>query len=307
VVEGTLKLACIVLAHRNPRQLARFVSRLGHPAVHVYLHLDSRVPLDRFQDELGRRGFEQVTLLPRHASRWGGVEVVDATLQGLARGVSDGCDYFLTLSGQDFPLWSVERIVDFFEAARERSYVEHFPLPDGRWRYDGRLRTDFYTYTVLGRRETCIPRGVESGLNWKGQLLNAMLRVRSILKPSRRFPQHVRPFGGSDWWNLSRPAADFVLQFLQEHPDYRTYHEHTLLPSELFVHSILLGTGFAERHEVVNDSLRFTIWPVGSSHPKTLGPEDVPAMLASGKPFARKFDRIEDLVLLEQTLMGMAP
>jgi Core-2/I-Branching enzyme len=283
-----MKLACVVLAHRNARQLARFLGQLTHPAVHLYLHIDSRAPLDPFKKALGIRSLKQITLLPRYASRWGGIEVVDATLQGLTRGVSDGCDYFLLLSGQDMPLWSVDRILDFFESAGEASYVEHVPLPDAR--YNGLLRTDFYTYTLLGRRETCIPRGIESEFNWRGRLLNTILLARTVLKPPRRFPSYVKPFGGSQWWNLSRPAVDFVLRFLVDHPDYRTYHEHTLLPDELYIQSILLGTEFAERHRVVNDSLRFMIWPGGSSHPKTLGLEDVPEMLASGKPFARKFD-----------------
>ncbi len=117
-----------------------------------------------------------------------------------------------------------------------------------RWRLGGRDRTDFYTYTVRGRRETCIPRGEDTSfLSRKGRLLNRILRLRSSLKPPRSFPSYARAFGGSQWWNLSRGAADYVLAFLDEHPDYRRYHEHTLAPDEIFFQSILVGTGFAER------------------------------------------------------------
>ena len=45
---------------------------------------------------------------------------------------------------------------------------------------------------------------------------------------------------------------------MTEHPDYRTYHQHTRVPEELFFHSILAGTDFA--YEVVNDCLRFNAW-----------------------------------------------
>lgn len=300
-----MKVGCIILAHRNPRQLAEFLKRLDHPAVRVYLHLDSRVSLAPFEQALEREGLERVTLLSRRASRWGGIEVVDATLGGLAMAMSDGCEYFLTLSGQDWPLWPVAKIVEFFTAVGERSYVENFALPDSRWAYDGRLRTDFYTYTVLGRRETCIPRGIESRLNWKGRALNTALRMRGALKPPRRFPLYLRPFGGAQWWNVSRVAADFVLRFVHEHPDYRAYHEHTLLPDELFFQSILLGTAFADEHEVVNDCLRFMIWPAGGWHPRTLEAADVPEMLASGKPFARKLDLENDPVTLEALVEGV--
>src|SRR5262249_55098365 len=150
---------------------------------------------------------------------WASVELVDAAVEGMRRGVADDRDYFLLISGRDFPLRPVEEIVAFAEAAGTRSYVEHFPLPDARWRFEGRERTDFYTYTLRGRRETCIPLGEDTGnLNLKGKLLNEALRVRGVFKPRRRFPPYVRPFGGSQWWNLSRAAADYVLGFLDEHP-----------------------------------------------------------------------------------------
>ncbi len=294
-----LRLGVIVLAHRSPRQLALLLACLRHPHVRQYLHLDLAAEFEAFREQLQAVGPAEVVLLPRLRSRWGGIEVVDATLAGLRQGLSDGCDYFLLLSGQDCPLWPVDEIVEFFQRTPGRSYLETFPLPDSRWRYDGRLRTDFYTYTVRGRRETCIPAGVPCDFNWRARALNTLLRARGALRPARRFPAYVRPFGGSQWWNLSRTAAQFVLDFTAKHPDYRTYHEHTLLPDELFFQSILMGTSFGSDHEIVNDSLRFMIWPAGVSHPRSLALSDVPAMMASNKPFARKLDQTEAPAVLD--------
>jgi hypothetical protein len=127
-------------------------------------------------------------------------------------------------------------------------------------------------------------------LSVRGRLLNGILGLRAALLPRRRFPPYLAPFGGWTWWNLSHAAARFALGFADAHPDYRAYHEHTLSADELFFPSILCGTGFAEEHEIVNDCLRYMDWPERTSHPRTLGTGDVPAMLASGKPFARKFD-----------------
>jgi len=274
-----MTLAIVVLAHDAPDQLALLLSTLGHPRVRVYLHVDRRVPLAPFTRALAGAGVDDVTLLPRHATAWASMELVDAALEGLVRGVEDGCGYFLLVSGRDYPLRPVEEIVGFAEAAGPRSYVEHFPLPDPRWRFEGRERTDFYTYTVRDRRETCIPRGEDTSfLNWKGRLLNEALRVRTAFKPTRRFPSYARPYGGSQWWNLSRSAADAVLGFLDEHPDYRRYHEHTLAPDELFFQSILLGTPLAGELETVDDSLRFMRWPEDESHPRLLTVEDAPAL-----------------------------
>jgi hypothetical protein len=286
-----VRLAVIVLAHRHPAQLALLLSTLRHPQIKVYLHLDSVVDAKPFAAALETAGLlSEIALLPRFRSRWGGIEVVDATLTGLERALADGCQYYLLVSGQDFPLWPADEIVSFFARHPARSYVQSFALPDGRWPYDGRQRIEFYTYTVLGRRETCIPSGIPSRLSWKGRVLNAALRLRGWRKPVRRFPACASPFGGSQWWNLSRAAAAYAIGFVRSHPEYRRYHEHTLLADEVFFQSILLGTAFAAEHEIVNDSLRYMVWPGISSHPRTLVATDVPPARASGKPLARKFD-----------------
>jgi hypothetical protein len=95
-------------------------------------------------------------------------------------------------------------------------------------------------------------------------------------------------------------AAEFVLRFLDQYPDYRAYHRHTLASDEIFFQSILAGTDFLDTHNLINDPLRFMIWPDNSSHPRILGREDLPAMLESGAPFARKFDLEHDPAVIEQ-------
>jgi hypothetical protein len=290
-----MKLAIVILAHDRPQQLALLLSALRHPRVCLYLHVDRRSELAPITTVLADAGVREVELLPRHATAWGSVELVDAALEGLVQGAKDGCDYFALISGQDFPLQPIDEILAFFEKAAPRSYLEYFPLPDPRWRFAGRDRTDFYTYTVLGRRETCIPRGEDTSFfNWKGRALNEMLRVRTALKESRHFPSYVNPYGGSQWWNLSRAAVDHILDFLGAHPDYRRYHAHTLAPDEMFFQSILCGADSAKENEIINNTLRFMCWPEKESHPRILSVDDLPAMLESQSLFGRKFDAAVD-------------
>jgi hypothetical protein len=301
-----VRLAFVVLAHRGPRQVATLLSALADPDAALYLHVDRRVEFGPFRGAIAQAGVRDVVALPRYPSRWGGVEVVDATLAGLRRAFADGCEYFVLLSGQDFPLWPTARVRAFFAEAPERSYLSSFPLPDARWRYDGRLRTEIYTFTLRGRRETCIPRGFPTGLSWKGTLLNTILRAAAAFLPARRFPSCARPFGGSQWWNLSREAVAFVLRFVEEHPEYRAYHAYTLLPDEVFFQSILMGTGFASAYPVVNDALRFMVFPPGASHPRTLDPGDLPAMLERDLPYARKIDGEADPAFLSDLAARLA-
>ena len=207
-----MKLACIVLAHHLPNQLALLLSALRHPQLQVYLHIDRRKSLGPFRRALAPLDISDLVLLPRHKSWWSSAGTLDAALEGLVAGVADGCNYFITISGQDFPLKPMEEIVAFFERGPSRSYLTHWSASEFPDRWRGRERTDLYTYTVWGRREICIPRGEDvSFFNWRGRVLNEFLRLRTAFMPPRRHPSYVRPFLGSDWWNLSREAANYVL------------------------------------------------------------------------------------------------
>lgn len=302
-----MRLAFVVLAHRAPDQVARLITALRDPASRIYLHIDSRADLAAFS-----RAIEGAdVILRRRPTRWGGPELVDVVLDGLAQSLTDGCDYVLLISGQDFPLRTPREMTAFLGGTPDRSYIEHWSLPYDGWRLAGRDRTDFYTFDFLGRRETCIPAGEDvSHLSWSGRLLNRLLRLRTIGKPPRRTPAYVRPVGGSQWLNLSRSAVQHIVQFTEDHPDYRHYHEHTLAPDELFFHSLLLGTDFADEHEIVNDNLRYMVWPPGAApHPRVLTMADLPAMRSSHALFARKLDADVDAALLTEleTLLPQSP
>lgn len=282
--------AITVLAHRDPDQLATLLGALRHPRVRIYLHVDSRADSASFRSQLPGEGIANVTWLKSRRTRWGGIEIVDAQLDALARAVADNCDYFMVISGQDFPLRPVGELVDFISENRDRTFIDHTPLPSDRYPLGGQERTDFYSYTVLGRRETHFPPGVlAEPLSTRGKLLNAALGICSAPRAKRRFPPYLKPFGGEMWVNLSRDAADFVLDFTAQHPDYRRYHKHTLLADELFFPSILAGSHYASEHDLVNDDLRYILWPEPrGNHPRTLTLADAPAMLESNDLFARK-------------------
>lgn len=282
------KLGIVVLAYHRPQQLAVLLEHLRHPQVTVYLHIDRGADISPFRAALAGAPRGQVVWLPRHRSSWGSLAIVDAELEGIARAVADGCSYVLVISGEDFPLRPVAEILDFALANHDRSFVQTYALPYQAWPYEGRQRTDFYTCSLAGKLCTCIPRGEDtSSMSGPRRALNWALRARFMFKPPRRFPSYLRPFGGQQWLNLTRAAAEHVLDFIARHPDYRRYHVYTACPDEILIQSILLGSGFAEEHEIVCDDLRFLRW-TGGDHPKTLQLADLPAMQESGDLFARK-------------------
>lgn len=292
-----MKVGVIILAHQGARQVAQLMGALRHPDVRLYLHVDSRVPLAPFEHALAASDISELTILPRHRTAWGTLGIVDASLAGLSAGVTDGCGYFMLITGQDFPLRPVAELVRFADDAGDRSYIQHWPVHDSMHRFAGRDRTDFYAFNVLGRRELCIPREDDASfLGPKGRLLNTVLRARSASLGSRGFPHYVRPYAGQACWNLSRSAAEYVLEFIGEHGDYHTYHKYTWVPDEIFYQSILAGSAFADQHQLVNESKRFYVW--SGVRTRVLTVDDLSEIRASDGLFARKFDRDVDPIVL---------
>lgn len=260
------------MAHRAPEQAQLLFRALRSDDVRLYLHVDSRVPEQPFQ----ARG---VTSLRRYPTRWGGPEIIDAMLNGTSQALADGCDYLTFLTGHGFPLQPIDEIVAFFGSHPQRSYGEFAPLEDRR-------RTEFYSYTVRGRREMCIPQGEDtSHLGIKGRALNWALRLRSLPLGPRQHPDYLQPMRGRLWWDLSREAARYFLEFTAAHPDLRRYHEHTWCPDEIFICSILAGSGL----EIANTTLRYYEWGDGARS-RSASVQDIPSMLASGALFAQKVD-----------------
>jgi O-antigen/teichoic acid export membrane protein len=98
-------------------------------------------------------------------------------------------------------------------------------------------------------------------------------------------------YGGSFFCTLRASAARYARDFARANPEIVANFRRLLAPEEVFLQSVLLSSG---RFRFNPHSVRYIDW-TGSkyNHPKVLGTEDLPALLASGAHWARKLD-LED-------------
>jgi hypothetical protein len=96
---------------------------------------------------------------------------------------------------------------------------------------------------------------------------------------------------------LSAPAVYYARDFAREHPDIVAFFRTMPAPNEVFLQTVLVNS---RKFHIVADSKRYIDWSTTrNNHPKTLGIGDVPAMLASGAHWARKFDSESDPEVLD--------
>jgi len=271
-----VRLAYIISAYKQPELLLRLVQRLDDEGTTFMVHVDRHAEPSVFERVLdGCGGMPNVHLLARHRCRWGDFGHVRATLKGIAVLLERDVpfDHAILLTGQDYPITTNERIRGFLARHRGRSFMAHFPLPTTEWTDGGLPRIERWHVRVRGRHLAVPAR--------------------------RRMPGGLRAFGGSSYWCLTREAVEYVHGFTTGTPRFVDFFRHVDVPDELFFQTILMNSPLAGT--VVGDDLRYIDWKdPDAGSPSVLGVDDLPALAASGKLFARKFDLEIDAEVLDQ-------
>lgn len=277
-----MRLAHLILAHKAPAQLHRLVQALAHPRADVFIHLDQKTDNQPF---LRLAALPHVQFIRRRfAVRWGGYSLTRATLESMREILQTPgqYDFINVMSGEDYPIKPVAAIHDFFARHRGRSFVEYQP-DDSPWWQANRSRVTHYHLTDF---------------SFPGRHL--LQRSLNRLLPRRKPPLFPALYGGNmgGWYTLSRECAAYAVAFVDAQPQLRRFAQLTWGSDEFLVPSILLNSPFAA--SVTNDNLRYIDWSEGKSSPKILTVHDLPALRASSRLFARKFDSSRDAAVLNQ-------
>lgn len=283
----------LVLAHRDPDQLARLLGELVGSSRRVYVHVDARVDLAPFRAAIRSDGVRWAGVhwvRDRRVVRWGGLSVVDAILASIAQARGDGPVHRYTLlSGSCFPVRPVEEIGEL-PADVEHLRIDRTIDPAGGVQAE-KLNRRWFNDSRLLRR-------------WGGRL-------------PAQWPRGLPPVKqGSAWWSLTAGCVHHVLTVLDDRPELRTAFRQTHCPDELVLPTIIAASPYADRierrqrYDLTQDEdagdqdprhgLHYINWSPDGWSPAWLTAADLPAIRASGAHFARKIDSVRSADLLAQ-------
>lgn len=274
-------IAYLLLVHRFPDQFERLFRAIHDPAHHYVVHVDANAdPAVSRQIEAFLAPYPNTAMLESRPALWGGWSLVDAELRGMAKLLEMGADweFFINLSGQDFPLKSQSAIRDFLAQNRGKEFIRAVNQDIVRSDTMNRLRN-----YVVERRDRVI---------------------RTIFR--RPFLRGATPYIGNQWMIVSRRFCEFVCHDPQA-DRFKRFYRNTFIPDEGFFQTVMMNT--AAHGEVVGDDLRAIDWvPDGpiKLRPRTFTVADTDTLLKAGKNlFARKFEADVDadiLTLLERRI-----
>ncbi len=276
-----MKIAFIILAYKNPEQVSALVESLTHPEHYFFLHIDKTKELIPFKNALVKNANATIIYVERFNSYWGSFLCVKAMLKTLetAMNYSEKFDYFIHLSGQDYPVTSVSEIRKTLRLSVPDSYMYHFSLPC-HWKNGGMDRLQSCSFFVGNKRMVL----TEKTKNPVYKMLYRFWRTKVD-----RYDATKQYYGGEFYFMLHKNAVELLLKNLKADHKLASRLKYTLIPEEIYIPTMLMQNE-GSKLPIRNETLRFIPWEATGSSPRTIQLNDVEEILKGNHLFARKFD-----------------
>jgi hypothetical protein len=283
-------LGFILLTHARPRQMRRLIGTLDamFEGPRIVCHHDfSKCSLDvsAFPPNVS-------FVRPHLKTGWADFSVVEATVRALEAMYGAGAppEWFVVLSGSDYPIKPAASIVRDLAASAYDAYIDHEPIRAGAFEREWQERC---------YRRYCSVRLAR--LPFPTRTLGLRMRDLRVSYPGLTdrllpFSEGLRCYAGSQWFCARRRAAEYIVDFHHSNPRMRRHYRRLQFSEESYFQTILAN---APGLKLCNDNLRFLDWSAREPHPKTLGMTDLAPMLRSPAHFARKFDLDHDPDVLD--------
>mmetsp|Transcript_17296 Transcript_17296/g.54019 ORF Transcript_17296/g.54019 Transcript_17296/m.54019 type:complete len:598 (+) Transcript_17296:588-2381(+) len=301
-----IRLAYLLVVHEAPEQIMRLVEALEEGGRHQFvIHVDDKPASAPTQKALlayaSNKPHVRVMTSGRQSVAWGGFNVVQATLNGLALIVDelDGLyDWIVTASGYTYPLASNRAI---------REELAKFPAD-----------TEFLE--IRPQPNDPMPRAWHQFVECDDK----MRRIYRYLPPRR-----VKMYMGSQWMIITKDFASYATgtneyaggkrrgrnTFASQ---YLPYAKHTMVADENYFTTVAKNSPMCQKHHNSNFlHVQFDQWENekqgGPSDNKCLQPDPnhcgrspttlthdyLPVLELGGALFARKFDMRKDSAILD--------
>jgi hypothetical protein len=299
-----MKIAYLILAHRNPRLIARTIEALSCEDSAFFVHIDKKSNLDEFLFIKAKNVLFTKRRIPVYWAEYSMVEAILILIQQ-ALAESKKYEYFILLSGSDYPLRSKEYISGFFDQRRGTEFISLALLPNVE------------AGQPLSKINTISFPSDQPGLRI---LAKACAKLGLAQRDYRKHLRNLQPYGGHTWWALTRGACQHIVDFTKDNTFVCEYFKKTLASDETFFHTIL-GNSLFRRS--IQRSLMYADWSDRSMHPAMLNSShldyfeahqqikaSVPYAFGPGEVlFARKFsdqtldilDRLDDIISAKDT------
>lgn len=262
-----MRIAHLILAHKNPKQLERLLNAMKHPAFDFYVHIDRKTDAAPFTYLFNNENIFPIR--DRVKVYWAGWGTIQATINGFKEILPKGYDYINVMSAQDFPLKPADY---FYQYILERKGQEFMTCEsvDDEW---SEAASRVYRYHFI---------------NWQFAGRHRLENLVNKFLPKRKYPLDHKIVGRANWFTITADAVQYLLDAIEQHPEVVRYFKYCWGADEIIFSTILFNSQYKER---LVDNLVYVDWSgPKTGHPKILTVKDFEKLKTSDKLLARKFD-----------------
>lgn len=298
------KYAILLLTHKNVNQVNRLINKISHPNVDIFIHCDKRWDID-YNDIKKPKGQNIYFSDERVCSDLDTWDLVKATMLMIQKSKNvnpDGYKYYILLSGQDYPVQSMENIIQNLEEEYPKPFIDCTPWDKNNWIYS--KFTNVYYYQKYSRFvNKFIARGfIRKCIKIIPYIVNKYIIAKLFDLRKKLSSLSVELYGGSAWWILPDVIIDYILSEYEKNDNYMKVLSRTLTPEETFFQIMSMRSELSALIDVnecdrITQNCKTYAWFfdevrsfVGHPYIFTIAEKDKLKKLSETHFFARKFD-----------------
>jgi hypothetical protein len=223
-----MTLGVVMLCHaalERAAQLARHWALHGCPVV---IHVDARTSQVQFDGlKSALHDLPDIRFSRRSPCEWGSFGIVQATLDAATKMLADfpTVSHILLASGSCLPIRPVAALQAHLAQHPDTDFIESVTTADVGWTVGG-LSEERFT--------------LRFPFSWKRQrrLFDDYVKLQRFLRFRRRIPNGLTPHLGSQWWCLTRPTLQAILN-RPDRPRLDRYFKRVWIPDESYFQSLV--------------------------------------------------------------------
>jgi len=288
-----MNIAYLISAFTDPQHLKRLINALNTEHAFFFIHIDKKIDIRQFKNIC--KGSNIFFLPDRVRVYWGTYSQVEFQMRLIKAALSDGHRFgkMFMLSGQDYPLWSNEKIMQWAEDTKGRDMISGICIDsdDVEEKYKQLYR--------LNRPQTDIKWTSPKMNDITSKALRKTLLMVGSKKPLNLTvdDQLWHLYKGSDYFALTHDTAEYAYKQWRRHKEIKDYFKTSFAPSETCIHTIIFNNPKYSKKGDLHTGNYTTLQALTPLHHIEYDPVikvwkdgDFDELMDSGKMFARKFE-----------------
>ena len=241
LISVTLRIAYIITAYSSFKHLAKLIESLCYGNILIFIHVDKKYNMPSKINKC-----DLVIFIKRIKVWWGGWSHQKAIINLMLEAVKYNFDYYILLSGTDYPIRPAKFLYKKLEEGGE-----YLNIIKGFQTHKPESRVKYYYFDCFDRRDVS---------NFKAQFFLKLEQWQRKLLIKREYPFQTI-FHGSTWWALSHNCVTYVLNYIANNKDYVRFFKTCWCPEESFIPTIIGNSPFLG---LCKGNLTYTDWSSSS-------------------------------------------